>query len=54
MESSPPSPPVKKTVGDYLQSMNEKEKKGYEIAKSHLGLYFNLETSNGFIKYLSL
>lgn len=35
----------------YLQSLNAKEFKAYEIAKSHLGTSFQLEKSIGFIKW---
>lgn len=35
----------------YLDSLHEKEKKGYEIAKSHLGLSFQLEKSLGYLEY---
>ena len=31
-----------------VKSFNEKEKKAYEIAKSHLGMSFDLEKSIGF------
>lgn len=32
----------------YVESLNEMEKQGYEIAKSHLGSSFSLEKSIGF------
>lgn len=35
----------------YLDSLQEKEKKGYEIAKSHLGMSFQLEKSLGYLQY---
>jgi hypothetical protein len=35
----------------YLESLSEKELKAYEIAKSHLGMSFQLEKSNGFLKW---
>jgi hypothetical protein len=35
----------------YIDSLHEKEKKGYEIAKSHLGLSFQLEKSLGYLQY---
>ena len=31
--------------------LSEKEKKAYEIAKSHLGMSFQIEKSNGYLKY---
>jgi len=37
----------------YLQSLTEKEYKAYCIAKSHLGSSFQLEKSNGFLKWKS-
>jgi len=41
-----------KNVEKYLESLSEKEKKAYEIAKSHLGMSFQLEKSNGYLNYL--
>jgi len=35
----------------YLKSLSIKEKKGYEIAKSHLGMSFQLEKSVGYLQY---
>ena len=39
------------TMKAYLDSLSEKEKKGYEIAKSHLGMSFQLEKSLGYLQY---
>jgi hypothetical protein len=36
---------------EYLASLSEKELKGYEIAKSHLGSTFSVIKSNGYIKW---
>ena len=36
----------------YLASLNEKEIKAYHIAKSHLGMSFELRKSNGFLEYV--
>ena len=36
---------------EYLDSLAEKERKGYEIAKSHLGMSFQLEKSLGYLQY---
>ena len=36
---------------EYLSSLSEKERMGYEIAKSHLGSTFHLQKSNGFIAW---
>lgn len=35
----------------YLKTLTEKEKKGYEIAKSHLGMSFDLEKSIGYLEW---
>ena len=35
----------------YIDSLDEKEKQAYEIAKSHLGSTFHLMKSNGFIEW---
>jgi hypothetical protein len=37
---------------EYLLSLNDKEKKGYKIAKSHLGSAFRLDKSVGFLQWL--
>lgn len=37
---------------EYLSSLNEKEIKAYHIAKSHLGMSFDLRKSNGFLEYV--
>jgi hypothetical protein len=36
---------------EYLASLSEKERMGYEIAKNHLGSTFHLQKSNGFIAW---
>jgi len=36
---------------EYLASLSEKERMGYEIAKDHLGSTFHLQKSNGFIAW---
>jgi len=36
---------------EYIDSLDEKEKQAYEIAKSHLGSTFHLMKSNGFIEW---
>jgi len=36
----------------YFASLNEKEIKAYHIAKSHLGMSFDLKKSNGFLEYV--
>ena len=35
----------------YLDTRTEKEKKGYHIAKEHLGMSFQLEKSVGFLAW---
>lgn len=35
----------------YLETLNKKELKAYNIAKSHLGTSFQLEKSNGFLQW---
>jgi hypothetical protein len=36
---------------NYLESLNQKEKHAYEIAKNHLGSSFHLMKSNGFLQW---
>jgi len=44
--------PKKSTLlSNYLDSLDEKNKLAYEIAKDHLGTSFDLEKSIGFIKF---
>ena len=48
--------PSKKNNTDiekYIGQLNPNEKKAYEIAKDHLGTSFNIEKSNGFLKWKS-
>ena len=33
---------------EYLETLTARERKAYEIAKSHLGMSFNLKKSNGY------
>lgn len=35
----------------YIESLSEKEKQAYEIARSHLGSSFSLEKSLGFLRF---
>lgn len=35
----------------YIKTMSEKEHKAYLIAKSHLGMSFQIEKSNGFLEW---
>lgn len=44
-------PKENKDATDYILSLNEKERRGYEIAKQCLGCAFSLEKSTGYIHY---
>jgi hypothetical protein len=44
-------PTEKEIMKAYLDSLSEKERKGYEIAMSHLGMSFQLEKSLGYLQY---
>jgi|688.fasta_scaffold04044_24 hypothetical protein len=37
----------------YLESLNDKEKRGYEIARSHLGSAFRLDKSIGYVQFIN-
>jgi hypothetical protein len=39
-------------MNEYLLQLTEKERRAYEIAKSHLQTSFDLEKSIGFKKYM--
>jgi len=41
-----------KLESEYLDSLTEKERVSYEIAKEHLGMSFQLDKSIGFIRWL--
>ena len=41
-------------VDEYIQSLNDKERKALEIAKNHLESSFDIEKSVGFIKFKEL
>jgi hypothetical protein len=43
---------MEKLIEQYIATFSEKEKKAYEIAKEHLGMSFQIEKSNGFIRWL--
>lgn len=36
---------------EYIASFDEKHKIAYEIAKSHLGMSYQVEKSNGFLEW---
>jgi hypothetical protein len=40
-----------KLMKTYLDTLSEKEKQGYHIAKEHLGMSFQLEKSVGFLNW---
>jgi len=42
---------VKKNIIDYIEQLDEIEKKAYRIGKIHLGSSFNVVKSNGFIEW---
>lgn len=52
-KSSPLQKTPKPTAEEkaYLDSLSPKEKKSYEIAKSHLGMSFELKKSVGFLEW---
>ena len=37
---------------EFLDSLNEKERMAYHIAKSHLGTMFSLDKSNAFLEWI--
>jgi hypothetical protein len=50
---NPDSVKTLKTLQEqYLETLSEKERKSYEIAKEHLGMSFQLDKSVGYLKWL--
>ena len=49
---NPDSKSSKSLEQQYLETLSEKEKKAYEIAKEHLGMSFQLEKSVGYLRWL--
>jgi hypothetical protein len=45
--------PLKTLDQQYLETLSEKERKSYEIAKEHLGMSFQLDKSVGYLKWLN-
>jgi hypothetical protein len=41
----------KELMDKYIKTFSKKELQSYEIAKNHLGTSFQLEKSNGFLKW---
>lgn len=39
-------------VEKYIESMTEKEKQAYQIAKEHLGSLFTIEKTNGYLQWI--
>ena len=39
-------------IQNYMKTFSEKGKKSFEIAKSHLGMTFQIEKSIGYIEWL--
>lgn len=39
-------------IKEFIATFDEKEKQGYEIAKSHLGSSFDLAKSHGYLQWL--
>jgi len=44
-------PTLKEETEKFITTLDEKEMKAYLIAKDHLGSSFQLEKSNGFLKW---
>lgn len=51
MDNTKTNANIEELMIQYLDSLNEKEKKAYHIAKSHLGSSFQLEKSNTFLQW---
>jgi len=45
--------PNKDLGKEFLDSLNEKERMAYHIAKSHLGTMFSLDKSNAFLEWVN-
>jgi hypothetical protein len=50
--SSISKPLLSKEEQEFIDSLDEKEKKSYLIAQSHLGSSFHLEKSNAFLRWV--
>jgi hypothetical protein len=51
--ASSPEFSIEKLKELYIESLTPKERKAYEIARSHLGMSFTLEKSVGFLEWKS-
>ena len=43
---------MENNIKKYIETFNQKELKAYEIAKSHLGMSFQIEKSIGYLEWL--
>lgn len=43
---------IHRKMEEYLETLTEKERKAYHIAKEQLGMSFDLKKSNGFIRFV--
>ena len=51
MDPSLSAQEIERLTVEYLATLTAKEMKAYHIAKSHLGMSFTLEKSNGFLQW---
>jgi hypothetical protein len=47
----PTTAETERELAAYLSSLSPKDLKGYNIAKSHLGMTYQYEKTNGFIEW---
>jgi len=50
-EEKPEKITEQELMEQYIKTFSKKELQSYEIAKNHLGTSFQLEKSNGFLKW---
>ena len=50
-EESMKNETLESQIKEFINSLSEKEKKAYLIAKEQLGMSFDLKKSNGFLKF---
>jgi len=50
-EEKPEKITEQELIEQYIKTFSKKELQSYEIAKNHLGTSFQLEKSNGFLKW---
>lgn len=51
-EEKPEKITEQELMEQYIKTFSKKELQSYEIAKNHLGTSFQLEKSNGFLKWM--